>query len=195
MSLDAKRAWDDNPILTTVSTTALPIHELEYPAITICGQGMASETLDKVKKTSENLQITTVSTVPQVLKQRFDSWMAERGLDPRTASSEEVSRWKRDYEQESFPGLSVPMDEVSVTQIQSLSLACLKPATYRHARLCCAGYGDDDGAGPGRGGGRQGDQRGGGRVAVAAARRLPHWLGQLYQGRSHINHARLGCEY
>ena len=54
MSLDAKRAWDDNPILTTVSTTALPIHELEYPAITICGQGMASETLDKVQKSKSS---------------------------------------------------------------------------------------------------------------------------------------------
>ena len=38
MSLDAYQAWEDDPIITTVSTTALPIHDLEYPAITICGQ-------------------------------------------------------------------------------------------------------------------------------------------------------------
>ena len=38
VSRDAYQNWDDNPILTTVSTTAFPIHALEYPAITICGQ-------------------------------------------------------------------------------------------------------------------------------------------------------------
>ena len=47
----------------TVSTTAFPIHSLEYPAITICGQGMATDTLDKV------------------LKERFESWMRARNLD------------------------------------------------------------------------------------------------------------------
>ena len=38
VSENAYKSWDDNPILTTVSTTAFPIHSLEYPAITICGQ-------------------------------------------------------------------------------------------------------------------------------------------------------------
>ena len=64
VSRNAYKAWEDNPILTTVSTTAHPIHKLEYPAITICGQGMATDTLDRV------------------LKQRFDVWMRERNLDP-----------------------------------------------------------------------------------------------------------------
>ena len=31
-------------------TTALPIAALEYPAITICGQGMATDTLDRCHK-------------------------------------------------------------------------------------------------------------------------------------------------
>ena len=35
--------WQDNPVLTTVSTTAMPISEIEFPAITICGQGSVSE--------------------------------------------------------------------------------------------------------------------------------------------------------
>ena len=38
VSENAYKSWEDNPILTTVSTTAFPIHSLEYPAITICGQ-------------------------------------------------------------------------------------------------------------------------------------------------------------
>ena len=63
VSENAYKSWEDNPILTTVSTTAFPIHSLEYPAITICGQGMATDTLDKV------------------LKERFESWMRARNLD------------------------------------------------------------------------------------------------------------------
>ena len=63
VSRNAYKAWEDNPILTTVSTTAHPIHKLEYPAITICGQGMATDTLDRV------------------LKQRFDVWLKERNID------------------------------------------------------------------------------------------------------------------
>ena len=81
VSRNAYKAWEDNPILTTVSTTvswkyffksdknnllmcqAHPIHKLEYPAITICGQGMATNTLDKV------------------LKQRFEVWLRKRNVD------------------------------------------------------------------------------------------------------------------
>ena len=35
--------WQDNPVLTSVSTTAMPIAEIEFPAITICGQGSIAE--------------------------------------------------------------------------------------------------------------------------------------------------------
>ena len=72
MSANAYISWDEDPIITTVKvlsriqentiyvsiiihdahhsdiqTTALPIASLEYPAITICGQGMATDTLDR----------------------------------------------------------------------------------------------------------------------------------------------------
>ena len=31
--------WEDEPILTTIHTTGLPIQEIPFPAITICAQG------------------------------------------------------------------------------------------------------------------------------------------------------------
>ena len=31
--------WQDKPVLTTVTTTALPISQVEFPAITICSEG------------------------------------------------------------------------------------------------------------------------------------------------------------
>lgn len=30
--------WQDNPVLTTVNTTGMPIEQVEFPAITICAQ-------------------------------------------------------------------------------------------------------------------------------------------------------------
>ena len=47
VSRNAYTNWDENPILTTVSTTAYPIHSLEYPAITICGQVTTITTIFK----------------------------------------------------------------------------------------------------------------------------------------------------
>ena len=31
--------WIENPILTSVKTTGLPIKDIQYPTIIICGQG------------------------------------------------------------------------------------------------------------------------------------------------------------
>ncbi len=39
----AYNQWQENKVLTTVYTTGLPIKEIEFPAITICGLGMVNE--------------------------------------------------------------------------------------------------------------------------------------------------------
>ncbi len=33
--------WRNNMVLTTVNSVALPVEEVEFPAITICSQGMS----------------------------------------------------------------------------------------------------------------------------------------------------------
>ena len=35
----AYTAWQDNPVLTTVKSTSYPVNKVEFPALTICGQG------------------------------------------------------------------------------------------------------------------------------------------------------------
>ena len=37
--------WQENPVLTSIKTTSKPIGEIDFPAITICGQG----TIDQVR--------------------------------------------------------------------------------------------------------------------------------------------------
>ena len=39
-SVSAYQDWQDNPVMTTIKTAALPIKEINFPAVTICGQGM-----------------------------------------------------------------------------------------------------------------------------------------------------------
>ena len=46
MSISAFHNWKDNPVLTSVKTTGLPIEKIEFPAITICSQGSANEIID-----------------------------------------------------------------------------------------------------------------------------------------------------
>ena len=38
--------WKANPTVTTINTSAYPIKNVEFPAITICSQGAAKDILD-----------------------------------------------------------------------------------------------------------------------------------------------------
>ena len=40
MSVDAWNTWKDAPVLTSVSSTGLPLRKIDFPAITICSQGL-----------------------------------------------------------------------------------------------------------------------------------------------------------
>jgi hypothetical protein len=42
-SICAYQDWKENPVVTTIKTSALPIREISFPAVTICGQGMNSD--------------------------------------------------------------------------------------------------------------------------------------------------------
>ena len=40
MSLDAWKTWKESPVLTSVRSTGLPLQNVDFPAITICSQGL-----------------------------------------------------------------------------------------------------------------------------------------------------------
>ena len=46
LSFSAYKYWKEDPILTSVGTTGFPIEKIEFPAITICGQGLVNEVVD-----------------------------------------------------------------------------------------------------------------------------------------------------
>ena len=55
--------WQANPTITTINTTAYPIENIEFPAITICSQGAAKDVVDTV-----------------LLKQ-FEEYLEEKGIE------------------------------------------------------------------------------------------------------------------
>ena len=40
--------WQENPTVTVVNTTSFPIKNVEFPAITICSQGLAKDIMENV---------------------------------------------------------------------------------------------------------------------------------------------------
>ena len=42
------KEWQDDPVITTLDTVALPIEEIDFPAVTICPQGSRQEIVDLV---------------------------------------------------------------------------------------------------------------------------------------------------
>ena len=48
MSVQSYNNWMDNPVITTLEDTATPIADLDYPAVTVCSEGLNMDTVDKV---------------------------------------------------------------------------------------------------------------------------------------------------
>ena len=96
--------WQDNPIITTINTTAYPIQNIEFPAITICSQGTAKDLLDKV-----------------ILNQ-FEAYLRERGIKPETNATkpDTVSTGKRRKRStEKRISETLPDEKVRVGHIQT----------------------------------------------------------------------------
>ncbi|XP_071743893.1 uncharacterized protein [Lepeophtheirus salmonis] len=75
MSKDAYQAWQDDPILTTVATTGLPIRKIRFPAITICNQGNIKDVTEKV------------------INMRFETYLR----DVRNTSIASIQQYKIEY--------------------------------------------------------------------------------------------------
>ena len=79
-SVEAYNSWQENPVITTVGTTAFPIKKIEFPAVTICGQGNNEEILaagflkmfsDYLSKKGVNLGISPIKGAKILIKNQF----------------------------------------------------------------------------------------------------------------------------
>ena len=86
MSYDAYKTWQDDPMITTVSSTGLPLKNIEYPAITICSQGMVQAILDKA------------------LEKQFNDFLVANNHDPDTITDEVRKTLEDSFVTDKYPG-------------------------------------------------------------------------------------------
>ena len=74
--------WQDHPVITTLDTVALPIEEIEFPAVTICPQGSRKEIIDSVlfrqmkeyiQKRDDNVTVLT----PEIMMEQAESFIKD----------------------------------------------------------------------------------------------------------------------
>ena len=86
MSYDAYKTWQEDPMITTVNSTGMPLKGIEYPAITICSQGMVQAILDKA------------------LEKQFNDFLVANNHDPDTITDEVKKALKETYVTDKYPG-------------------------------------------------------------------------------------------
>ena len=90
-SVEAYSAWSDFPLITSVSTTALPIEDIDWPSVTVCNQGRGLGLTDRVYQT-------------QVRR-----YIKEKGKDIDTMTVPEVREEEIKFMEQNYPGLSIDL--------------------------------------------------------------------------------------
>ena len=85
-SLSTYRKWNDEPILTSVATTAYPVQRLPFPSITICPQGGANDIVDAA-----------------IFKQ-FVEYLEDKNLSYDDLSESQVRDETYDFLNDKYPG-------------------------------------------------------------------------------------------
>ena len=93
--------WQDNPTITTINTTAYPIQNIEFPAITICSQGTAKDLMDKV------------------IMIQFEAYLRARGIKPETNATKKATGKRRKRSTEKRISETLPDEKVRVGHIQT----------------------------------------------------------------------------
>ena len=94
MSTTAYKNWKNNPVLTSVRTTGLPIENIEFPAITICTQGSANEVVDAA------------------LFQQFTDYLNTKGKEFDSLSDSQKVEEGQNFLLDMYPGAKAPPNQL-----------------------------------------------------------------------------------
>ena len=86
-SVEAYLAWGDFPVITSVSTTALPIEDLAWPSVTLCNQGRGIGATDRVYRV------------------QLAEYVKKKGKDIKDLNDVQIREEEMEFLQESYPGL------------------------------------------------------------------------------------------
>ena len=113
--------WQDDPVLTTVSKTGLPITEVDFPAVTICGLGSVSTSLDQVFYQQVIRYLTGKKKIAAADIPRFEEKLDDGGIVLH--DGEEILRnfsALEDFMQEEYPSLQIsPIDMAIILSSQN----------------------------------------------------------------------------
>ena len=124
--LNAYRGWKKNPVITSVKTTGLPVRDLQFPAITICGLGMVDNVLENAIK-QQAIDYIRAKKAPKQVKINEDNFLSEI-LAAHNIKREELYN-------DLFPGLPDHHDAQDIIS----SLASSKPDAYLFSKLASEG--------------------------------------------------------
>ena len=94
MSISAFHNWKDNPVLTSVKTTGLPIEKIEFPAITICSQGSANEIIDAA------------------LFQQFKRYESKKVIEDKSFEKLSLNKKIQIFLEDMYPGAKSPPNQL-----------------------------------------------------------------------------------
>ena len=94
--------WQDNPVITTLDTVALPIEDIEFPAVTICPQGSLQDIWDSVLFTQLKSYIYNKTLgVGGRMKRATNSKYRVRGM-----TYEEMMLEAKEFLDDIYPGMN-----------------------------------------------------------------------------------------
>ena len=88
------KQWQDEPVVTTLDTVALPIQELEFPAVTICPQG-------SIKSIAENVLFVQLERYLRNKRYEERSRMKRSDIPDKTKVTQSTGNgsWQMTYEE------------------------------------------------------------------------------------------------
>ena len=93
-SINAYTNWQDDPVLTSVGTTGLPIEKVLFPSITICAQGSAREIVDSA------------------FVKQFTEYLLEKDLIISELTESQRQQHGASFLAEKYPGAKVPPNQL-----------------------------------------------------------------------------------
>ena len=123
---EAYTEWKVMPVITSVKTTGLPVRDLEYPAITICGLGKVTSVIENVIA-KRAIDYITAKIAPKPIK------MVENPTSENLFTANNVNY--TEFFNNLVPGLSTNFELVDMVSLMAAS----KPDAYLFSTLAAQG--------------------------------------------------------
>ena len=115
--------WQDDPVVTTLDTVALPIEEIEFPAVTICPQGSRHQIIDSV------------------LFKQLQKFIKRKAYSQENLTQEESMEQVEEFIKDVYPGAKEkPTMFIKLMTSDNQTLSIQNEALFQLEELCDPAY-------------------------------------------------------